>query len=408
MTNKRLKDILTDLGTDNVPAEVHELAEQLSTDFVKDLPQEQTPKIILLWEKIMRSGKTKLAAAITICGSVLAVLFSNYTVAPVYALEQTVEALHSVRFLHVKEYTPEYRDPHEVWIVCDDLGQPVQIRAHIPAWHAAAGEEGGKEVVWQHGTAQVWLKEKGLVVTTWEADRQVSTILDRIIASDPRRIVDRVQEMEKQHLVTTEISQSSDKSKPILITVSYLSDDNDVKRQEVLHVDQATHLVEKIERHHRVNDQWQYQETLEFHDYNQSIDPQMFVLDNLPEDVTLIDFTDRTIGLAQGTLSEPEIAVKVVRQCLEALVMQDYDRVGKLMSGIPEEKIRDMYGHVRFLRVVAIGQAVRFPLLGISGWSVPCEIEIEKNGETAVVKFPRIATRPVEGQPSRWVVTGGI
>jgi len=66
MNNEKIEKILNELGTDKIPDDVLEIAEQASKDFEKTLTRpKQTRKIILL-EYIMKSQITKIAAAILI------------------------------------------------------------------------------------------------------------------------------------------------------------------------------------------------------------------------------------------------------------------------------------------------------------------------------------------------------
>ena len=55
-----------------MPADVHKLAEETARDFTKTLMQTRQPKHYVLWEYIMRSKITKLAAAAVI---IIAVVF---------------------------------------------------------------------------------------------------------------------------------------------------------------------------------------------------------------------------------------------------------------------------------------------------------------------------------------------
>ena len=43
------------------------------------------------------------------------------------------------------------------------------------------------------------------------------------------------------------------------------------------------------------------------------------------------------MGIAQGDLSNEEVAVEVVRQALEALGVDDYETAGLLFGGAPKE-----------------------------------------------------------------------
>ncbi len=66
MNEERIEEILKNIGSENVPADVHKLADQTSKDFTETLMQKKQPKHYVLWEFIMKSNITKLAAAAAI------------------------------------------------------------------------------------------------------------------------------------------------------------------------------------------------------------------------------------------------------------------------------------------------------------------------------------------------------
>ncbi len=66
MNRENIEEILKNIGSENVPADVHKLAEETSRDFTKTLMQTRQPKHHVFWEYIMKSKTTKLAAAAVI------------------------------------------------------------------------------------------------------------------------------------------------------------------------------------------------------------------------------------------------------------------------------------------------------------------------------------------------------
>ena len=60
---------------------------------------------------------------------------------------------------------------------------------------------------------------------------------------------------------------------------------------------------------------------------------------------------------------------------------------------------------------VSVGEPEPFPIPGVGGFAVPCEIQIQgENGQVFNRSFPRVAVRPVDTdkQPDRWNIHGGI
>jgi len=404
--SKDIEQILNQLGRDPVPAEIQQLAEDTSMRFLESVSQTKKSGPLILLEMIMRNGLVKLAAAaVVVVAGLLAILFWSPSVPTAYALEQTLAALHSVRTLHMRDLAPDQNEPKEFWIECDDAGELLNVRMHVPAWDSPA--DGAKEVVWHAGKAQVWFKAKGAVVTVNEKDK-VAQLLEMVVAFDPKRALERVMELQEQGRAQVQIEHPSNKAEPIKVTVTYKGDRQDI--QEVMMINQATLLLESKYRYRLVNGQEEYLGGDEFLSYNQPIDPSMFVLENLPANVMRVDMTSPDVGLARGSLTEEQIAEKVAKEFFDALVAEDYDRAGRLIGGLTGDALKTMLAGkgLKFVRIVSIGKAVPHPNPATRGWAVPCEVEMEKDGKTSVETFPSLGVRPVQGQPDRWVVFGGF
>ena len=81
MNDERIEQILNMLAEEEVPADVHEIAEETARDFSETLAQTEQPKHYVLWEYIMTSKVTKLAAA---AGIIIAVIVGiNHFIGPV-------------------------------------------------------------------------------------------------------------------------------------------------------------------------------------------------------------------------------------------------------------------------------------------------------------------------------------
>jgi hypothetical protein len=147
----------------------------------------------------------------------------------------------------------------------------------------------------------------------------------------------------------------------------------------------------------------------EFHNYNQAIDPRMFTLeDEIPADVMRVDQTTQQVGLAQGNLSDDEVAVEVARQFFTALIAEDYAAAGQLLEGIPADKTREMFGSIKVLRIISIGPAGPHPNPETKGMVVPSTVEVQKDGQVSEWKLDRLGVRQVYNQPGRWTIFGGI
>jgi hypothetical protein len=361
---------------------------------------------------IMKSPITKLAAAAVFIAIVgLSITFLTSTESLAYALDQTIQANHSVRYLHIKYFPVQHEDePKEFWIACDDQGRIDTARYHLPDW--ASGNDGTKWIVWSQGVVKVWFHKKNSFLIC--RDESVPKwILELVQTSDPLRAIEHVYELEHQGKMTVEIEQPRDKSKPIIVRGTYVSDGQSPSRREVFHVDQATKLVTVIEYYHRGTEgEYVYDGRQELSDYNVEIAPEMFALDDeVPADVMRVDQVVQVVGLAQGTMSDEEVAVETVRQFFEALKAGDYETAGLLMGGIPAEKIQEWFGRMKIVGIVSIGEPQPHSNPGVGGFVVPCKVEMENPDGTRFTKqYPGVCVRPVDVrmQPDRWNIHGGI
>lgn len=355
----------------------------------------------------MKSRITQLAtAAAVILIAALAITFLEQSVTPAYAIEQTIEANHSVRYLHIKDFKAGEDEPKEFWVEFYEDGQLKNARLHMPAWDSP--HDGPKEIVWKENIAEVWLKEKNVFATI--RDKNVAArVLKFVEKCDPRLAVERLQEQQQQGKVQIEIDEPSNKAESIVVTAAYLAESSTPGRREILFVDQATKLVTAIEFYQLKEGKYEYVGVMEFYDYNQPIDGKMFALDQVPADALRLDQVTQEIGLAQGDLSDNEIAVKVVREFFDALIAKDYGKAGRLYQGIPAEKMQEFFGEGgSFLRIISIGEPRPEPQFG--KLRVPCMVEIEKDGE--IIQWQPhpegLLVGPVNNQPGRWTIFGGI
>lgn len=66
MNEERIEEILKNIGSEDVPADVQKIADQTARDFTKTLMQTRHSKHYVLWEFIMKSKITRFAAAAVI------------------------------------------------------------------------------------------------------------------------------------------------------------------------------------------------------------------------------------------------------------------------------------------------------------------------------------------------------
>ena len=403
MKTDNIEEILNKLGTEDVPAEAQQIAQEMSRDFSETLKQ---PKRHIFLEYIMKSRITKLAAAaVIIIAVVLAINLWNESA---YVLADTIKASHSVRYLHIKSFRQNEDEPKEFWIEFYKDGEVRNVRMHMPEWDSP--EDGAKVTIWKENKAQVWFKKKKCLITIRDKTVAAHT-LNFIKELDPKLVVERLYyARQAQGEVEIEIDEPSNKAEPIVVTATCLPGSLRAGWRLVLFVDRATKLVTAIEFYKLKDGKYQYVDRIEYYDYNQPIEAEMFSLDNddIPADVMRIDQTTQEIGLEQGKLTDKEIAVKVVREFYEALIAKDYAKAGQLYGGVPAIKMQERWQNINVLRIVSISDPIPHPYPGVGGFQVHCEIEIEKDGVKSILKPYGPGVRPVHGQPNRWNIHGGV
>jgi hypothetical protein len=71
MNEERVEEILKNIGSEDIPADVQKIADQTARDFTKTLTQTRHSKHYVLWEFIMKSKITRFAAAAVITVAIL-------------------------------------------------------------------------------------------------------------------------------------------------------------------------------------------------------------------------------------------------------------------------------------------------------------------------------------------------
>ena len=111
-----------------------------------------------LWRIIMKSRITRLATA----AAVIIAITTGFIVSIgngakcAYAIEQTIEANHALRYLHIKHFKIGEDEPKEFWIKLNENEQIEIFRVDIPAWDSPS--EGPKAFVWKDNKIEGWLK----------------------------------------------------------------------------------------------------------------------------------------------------------------------------------------------------------------------------------------------------------
>jgi len=341
---------------------------------------------------------TKMAAAVIIIAVVLSIIFLDKSVTSVYAIEYTIEANRTMRYLHFRYFDASHDDvAKEGWLEFDETGQATKVRINWSEWMA-----GGEIVVWNQDRTQILNKKRNFLIT-FNDEIYSARVLTMAKKENPRLTVERLYERQAKGEVEIEIEQPASQTESIIVTATELGDNT---KRFVLFVDQATNLVTSLKWYQLENGEYKYQGVMEYHDYNIPIGTKMFNLDDeVPDNIQIIDTRVQDIGLVQGNLSDEEIATKVVREFLEALIVKDYTKAAQI-SGIPSpEEIKEGWGKLKVVRIVSIDEPI--PLaktnrLFPNCQHVLCTIEIEKNGGEVRQQLKSFKVRPVLGRRERW------
>ncbi|MHC4989280.1 MAG: hypothetical protein ACYTFX_12430, partial [Planctomycetota bacterium] len=73
-------------------------------------PSEKTQQNHVLRRILMKNTIKFTAAAVILIAATLSLTLFNQAVPSAYALEQTIQACHSVRFIHMRQINPQHED----------------------------------------------------------------------------------------------------------------------------------------------------------------------------------------------------------------------------------------------------------------------------------------------------------
>jgi len=363
-----------------------------------------------IWRIIMKSRITKLAAAaVIIIAVVLSITFLDKSVTTAYAIEQTIEAGQHVRYLHFYFSSLDSNIPwKEAWLEYDDSGQIKNIRVN---WYNQPS--GDMVAVWKEGRTQYWTKKKKKL-KFFEDEIYTKKMVGFAKRYDPTRTVENMYDLERKGDVEIEIQEFLDKTDPIILTCTYLpntfiTEGAAPQMREIVFVDPVTKLVTSIELYKLEDGEYVGLGVWEYPDYDTLFELGIFDLEEeVPADVKRLDLMTLDIGLEQTDLTKKEIAVKVVRSFLQALIAKDYDRAIKIYGyEDPDEKegLLKRFEKLNIVRIISIDEPITLQL-DARGELVPCKVELEEDGQIIEWQIEDVFAQRVIGHPNRWRVEG--
>jgi hypothetical protein len=381
----------------------------LRESLMASLPGRSPAKTIgirkFIGDTIMKSRMTKLAvAAAIIIAVVLSITFLDKSVTSAYAIEQTIEANHVMSYLHTKYFHGEHNDvAKECWFEFDESGQVRNLRINWSEWFG-----GGYVIVWSENETKSWVKKRNFL-RIFNDEIYTSRVYNMMETDDPKLMVEHLYEHEAKGEVEIGINESPNKAEPIVVTATYLPKSPSYGDRKILFIDRSTKLVTSLELYILKDGEYEYYGVIEYYNYNIPIDAKMFSLeDEVSPDAKRIDTRTEDVGLAQEGLADHEIATKVVREFLEALITREYVKASQIHVGLSPSEIRKLSEAWKVVRIVSIGKPVqpdKPSKIHPKRLCVACTIEVKKNGQL-IQELREFRVTPVIGRRDRWEIQG--
>ncbi|MHC4659637.1 MAG: hypothetical protein ACYS83_10765 [Planctomycetota bacterium] len=268
-----------------------------------------------IWRTIMKSRITKFAAVVVVIAAiVLSITLFDVSAPTAYALEQTIEASRSIRYVQLKWYMPPDHLTSEFWLKYDENGNLHTMRRDV--YKKGVNRE---TIIWKQDETKWWRKRQNQLFTFSDEIYNAKT-LHLAKVQDPRTLAERVQRKKPEKQL--QIEEPSNELEPIVITATYPD------KRFVLFVDQSTKLVTSWESYVLKDGEYRFEELMKCCSYNAVTEPSIFTLDDeLPDDISVIN---RTLDL------EPSPNRKLVdKQTLEEVHLNDLLR--------PEFRVEQQY-----------------------------------------------------------------
>ncbi len=348
----------------------------------------------------IRLNKVACAAAVLVILGVLAVLLHR-SASPAYALEQTIDAVKDIRYFHFQFQSGAEELDKEAWIEYDPQGSLQNVRVDS----ATAGVRSA--MVWSQGITQYWRRDLNQLLI-FDDQEYTDKVLFFARRYDPRQAIGYLRERAQEGGIQVQISQSADGAAPITVTVNYdpntyMIDRPKPRMRELFSIDPANKLIRRVQVETLVEGRYVSSGVYEYRDYNQPFEPALFDLKReAPADVDCSDTTGIAMGIEQGSLSDAEVAVKVVREFLEAWAAKDCEKAAQIHGYMAAGEARSLCDKVlrtkRILRVLSVEPPV-VPARPLTGLLVPCTVEYEENGAGKTARFE---FRVSKSSQNRW------
>lgn len=428
-------------------------------EFHEQVNQQKTASrgILSIRRYFMQTRFRKLMAGAAAAAAVIAlVAVLHYNTRTAYALEQTIAASKAIHTLHLKFIEVGVDDPlerqcgKELWFEFDAGGRLIRERRQ---W-----QSGGKSAVnvWVDGVEKEWsplgrgpgggsggnggggsagglgagLSAGGAGSGGGEFRIQYRSLtigmMESVLAHcDPKAVAETLSALVAAKKMSVEISetQGSDIKLTVrrIVPMKYVPPWWGAEKFIVL-IDPVTKRLKQRDSYITRDGREEIDQRWTYLGYNETFDPSLFDL-TPPEGAKVIDLTVGK-GMHQGSLTDAQAAVAVVRKFIEARVAGDYEQAASLIPSATPQEARDWNEQKGFrtARLVWVGEATPASGMGSRTFEVPYTYEIEyPDGKRELVgpksEDPkcggplqhRAATVcPVPSRPDLWFIVGGL
>lgn len=351
-----------------------------------------------------------LVVAVTVIG-VIGILQNGNQAA--YAFAQTITAMQNKQSFHIQTYynTPT-RVKDEFWAEFNGNGKVISIRQ--AEWLGQSYPQ--VQVIWKNGIKYQYelddkRKERGEPGILLISRKEHHVDEDDLEEFDPERIMELLYSQIENGDAAIEVNDTITHDGNIIVKVT----ENNSQRLKVLIVDPETDLVLRMDTYepydpneHDENGSYiegknKYLYGIKVLEYNRPLDTNTFQ-PNLPADTIIVDQTSGDVGMAQGDLSDKDIAEEIVRQALEAWAADDYKTAGLLFGGAPKEYFVQRTEDKPQGEIV-VGEPEWYPLEpNRPRYRIVCSYVAEREGRLIKTKGYYFVTT-VSEQPGRWFIT---
>jgi hypothetical protein len=372
---------------------------------------ENVPAMPEIWRIIMKSRRVQFtAAAMVVLITYLSIQIPKSIVAPAYALDDTIEAYSSIRTLHVKAFWTVAGEncDLESWVEFDEDGK-LMLSRHQFSWITIEKHIGPAIFVHDGDVSCTWLPNLNLCFRRPGKSVLTGALLQYTRSNvDPKLVCEKLRRQARDGEIILDVNEPEQENEPIVLVVTYPAESRSANWKKVLYIDQETRLVKKEETFEMRGGQYQHERTAEFFDYNQQIDPEIFNLDQeLPENVIWIDLPDKEVGLAQGDMTDEEIAKEITSQALQAFNAKDFNKAGQLYLGVPGFFIQKLLGINVVKKIISVGPVRRDPDPDSNLMICSCKLIFEIGGQD-YEGDAKVYVAPVSSQPGKWIICRAI